>query len=97
VNGDTIRALRHAREIVYDMHWLGMVVPPVYAHMTQEFKALVRSGAYTMWVATSEKASGRQGAMAEVLGESSSRADRSRPAHNRAGALGSPAGSSDPS
>jgi hypothetical protein len=53
VNGDTVRALRHAREIVYDMHWRGVTVPAVYAHMTQEFQALVRSGAYAAWVATS--------------------------------------------
>jgi hypothetical protein len=96
VNGDTVRALRHAREIVYDMHWCGMTVPAVYAHMTQEFQALVRSGVYAAWVATSQKARGRQGTMAEVLGGSTRRADRSRPGYDRAGAHGSRAGPGDP-
>jgi hypothetical protein len=50
------RALRHAREIVYDMRRLGMAVPPVYARMTEEFQTLVRSGAYTDWVASSQVA-----------------------------------------
>jgi NAD(P)-dependent dehydrogenase (short-subunit alcohol dehydrogenase family) len=45
VNGARIRALRHAREIVDDMRWRGMTVPAVYTSMTEEFQALVRSGA----------------------------------------------------
>jgi len=56
VNGDQIRALRHAREIVSDMRWRGMVVPPIYTSMAKEFQALVRSGAYAAWVASAEKA-----------------------------------------
>jgi hypothetical protein len=56
VNGDQIRALRHAREIVSDMRWRGMAVPPIYTSMAQEFQALVRSGAYAAWVASAEKA-----------------------------------------
>jgi hypothetical protein len=52
VKGDRIRMLRHAREIVCDMRWLGMTVPPIYTSMTEEFQALVRSGAYAAWVAT---------------------------------------------
>jgi hypothetical protein len=56
VNDDRIRALRHAREIVADMRWRGMTVPPIYASMAEEFQALVRSGAYAAWVASSEKA-----------------------------------------
>jgi hypothetical protein len=56
VNGHRIRALRHAREIVTDMRWLGMTVPSVYTSMAEEFQALVRSGAYAAWVATSNKA-----------------------------------------
>lgn len=51
MNGDTIRALRHAREIVDDMRWRHMVVPPVYASMADEFSALVRSGEYAAWLA----------------------------------------------
>jgi hypothetical protein len=51
MNGDRIRALRHAREIVDDMHWRGMAVPPLYQCMAEEFCALVRSGAYADWVA----------------------------------------------
>jgi hypothetical protein len=56
VNGDQIRALRHAREIVSDMRWRGMAVPPIYTSMAKEFQALVRSGAYAAWVASAEKA-----------------------------------------
>jgi hypothetical protein len=55
VNNDSIRVLRHAREIVDDMRWRGMTVPPCYASMAEEFQALVRSGAYATWVATSQK------------------------------------------
>jgi hypothetical protein len=53
---DRIRALRRAREIVSDMRWRDMTVPPIYASMDEEFQALVRSGAYASWVAFSEKA-----------------------------------------
>jgi hypothetical protein len=53
---DRIRALRRAREIVSDMRWRDMTVPPIYASMAEEFQALVRSGAYASWVAFSEKA-----------------------------------------
>jgi hypothetical protein len=56
VNGDRISALRHAREIIYDMRWRDMTVPPLYTSMAEEFQALVRSGAYAAWVATSGKA-----------------------------------------
>jgi hypothetical protein len=56
VNGDRIRALRYAREVVYDLRWRGMTVPPLYTTMAEEFQALVRSGAYTAWVASAEKA-----------------------------------------
>jgi hypothetical protein len=56
VNGHRIRALRHAREIATDMRWLGMTVPSIYTSMAEEFQALVRSGAYAAWVATSYKA-----------------------------------------
>ena len=48
---DRIRALRHARELVDDMHWRGMPVPALYAFMAEEFQALVASGAYAEWVA----------------------------------------------
>jgi hypothetical protein len=56
-NGDKIRALRHAREIVQDMRWQGMAVPPLYDSMAEEFRALVRSGDYDAWLADSGKAS----------------------------------------
>jgi hypothetical protein len=56
VNDDTIRALRHAREVVSDLRWRGMAVPPIYASMAEEFQALVRSGAYAAWVASAQKA-----------------------------------------
>jgi hypothetical protein len=51
MNGDKIRALHHAREIVDDMHRRGMTVPPLYECMAEEFRDLVRSGAYAEWVA----------------------------------------------
>jgi hypothetical protein len=52
VNGDRIRAERHARELVTDMHWWGMPVPPIYTHMAAEFQDLVHNGDYAAWVAT---------------------------------------------
>jgi hypothetical protein len=52
VNGDRIRAERHAREVVADMHWRGMVVPPLYTRMAAEFQDLIASGDYAAWVAT---------------------------------------------
>lgn len=54
VNGDRIRALRLAREVVSDLRWRGMTVPPIYTSMAEEFQALVRSGAYAAWVASAE-------------------------------------------
>ena len=48
---DRIRAERHARELVADMHWRGMVVPALYTHMAAEFQDLVSSGDYAAWVA----------------------------------------------
>ena len=52
MNGDRIRAERHARELVAEMHWRGMPVPALYTHMAAEFKDLVASGDYAAWVAT---------------------------------------------
>jgi hypothetical protein len=46
VNGDTVRALRYAREVADDLHWRGIAMPPVYASMTEKYLALVRSGGY---------------------------------------------------
>jgi hypothetical protein len=57
VNGDRIRALRYAREVVSDLRWRGMTVPALYIGMAEEFQDLVRSGAYAAWVASAEKAS----------------------------------------
>ena len=54
MNGARIRALRHAREVVDDLRWRGMTVPPIYTSMAEEFQALVRSGAYAAWVASAE-------------------------------------------
>jgi hypothetical protein len=56
VNDDRIRALRHAREVVCDLRWRGITVPPLYTTMAEEFQALVRSGAYAAWVASAAKA-----------------------------------------
>ena len=52
VNGERIRAERRARELVADMHWRGMVVPPLYSRMAAEFQDLVATGGYAAWVAT---------------------------------------------
>jgi hypothetical protein len=55
VSDDRIRVLRHAREVVADLRWRGMTVPLLYTSMAEEFQALVRSGAYAAWVATSSE------------------------------------------
>ena len=54
MNGDRIRAARHAREIVEDMRLHRMAVPRCYTSMAEEFRNLVRSGAYASWVAASQ-------------------------------------------
>jgi hypothetical protein len=51
LTADGIRARRHARELVADMHWRGITVPPLYARMADEFQELVRDGEYAAWVA----------------------------------------------
>ena len=51
MTADGIRARRHARELVADMHWRGITVPPLYARMAVEFQDLVRDGEYAAWVA----------------------------------------------
>ena len=56
MNGDTVRALRYAREVVDDLHWHRMAVPPVCASMAEEFRVLVRSGGYAAWVAGRDQA-----------------------------------------
>ena len=55
VNGDKIRRSRYARGRLRPA-LAGMTVPALYTGMAEEF-ALVRSGAYTAWVASAEKAS----------------------------------------
>jgi hypothetical protein len=52
VTADHIRACRNARELVADMHWRGLPVPPLYARMAGEFQDLVASGDYAAWLAT---------------------------------------------
>jgi FAD/FMN-containing dehydrogenase len=61
VNGARVRALRYAREVVDDLRWRGMTVPPLYATMAEEFHALVRSGAYAAWVTAAQKATSPRG------------------------------------
>ena len=51
MNGYEVKARRHARQIVQEMRWHGMTVPPLYAHMACEFQETVRSGEYAGWVA----------------------------------------------
>jgi hypothetical protein len=55
VNGYEIKARRHAREVVDDMRWQGIGVPPLFARMAEEFEDLVRSGDYAAWVAADQK------------------------------------------
>ncbi|HEX7149759.1 MAG TPA: hypothetical protein VF512_19785 [Actinomycetota bacterium] len=52
MTADHIRACRNARELVADMHWRGLSVPPLYARMAGEFQDLVASGDYAAWLAT---------------------------------------------
>jgi hypothetical protein len=47
---DAIKERRHAREIVGEMRWRGMTVPPLYARMAHEFEDLVHSDDYATWV-----------------------------------------------
>jgi hypothetical protein len=54
VTGDGLKARRHAREIVAELRWCGMTVPPLYARMANEFEDLVRSGDYAAWVAANQ-------------------------------------------
>ena len=56
MNGERVRALRYAREVVDDMRCHGMAVPPVYSRMAGEFRLLVRSGEYAAWLADQDKA-----------------------------------------
>ena len=55
MNGDEVKARRHARAIVQDLRWHGMTVPPLYGHMAWEFQELVRSGEYAAWVAANQQ------------------------------------------
>jgi hypothetical protein len=55
VNRYEIKARRHARELVYDLRWQGISVPPIDAHMADEFQDLVRSGDYAAWVAANQQ------------------------------------------
>lgn len=58
MTGDHIRACRNARELVADMHWRGLPVPPLYVHMAAEFQDLVASGEYAAWLASGDGARG---------------------------------------
>ena len=49
MNGYEVKARRQARQIVQDMRWHGLTVPPLYAHMAREFQQLVGSGEYAGW------------------------------------------------
>ena len=51
MTADHVRALRYARDLVSDMRWQGVAVPPLYARMAGEFQDLVRTGDYAAWVA----------------------------------------------
>jgi hypothetical protein len=70
VSGTALTARRHAREIVGDMRWRGMPVPPLYARMAREFEDLVRSGDYAAWVAANQTPAllGRKSHVADLPG-----------------------------
>ena len=70
VTGDRLKARRHAREIVADMHWRGMTVPPLYARMADEFQDLVRSGDYAAWARANQTPTlmGRKSHVADLPG-----------------------------
>jgi hypothetical protein len=55
VTSDQLKARRHAREIVGELRWRGMTVPPLYACMADEFEDLVRSGDYASWVTDTDR------------------------------------------
>jgi hypothetical protein len=81
VNGDEVKALRHAREIVQELRWHGITAPPLYGHMAWEFQELVRSGDYAAWVAANQQTTPfaerrRMGAIAGRPQPSRSRASR---------------------
>jgi hypothetical protein len=59
--GDQLMAWRRAREIVYDLRWLGVAIPPLYSRMADEFSAMVKSGEYTRWVASGGSGRGPTG------------------------------------
>ena len=94
VNSDHIRALRHARELVADMRWRGLTVPPLYDHMAGEFQDLIDSGDYAKWVATGTAAAppDRAGSVPSGSWELVSEADpaSARLPTWRSGAAGSP-------
>ena len=50
VTGDQIMARRQARDLVDDLRWLGVAVPPIYTRMAREFLLLVQSGEYEEWI-----------------------------------------------
>ena len=54
VTGDKVKARRHARGIVAEMRWRGMIVPGLYARMADQFEDMVRSGEYAAWVAANQ-------------------------------------------
>ena len=81
MNGYEVKARRHARQIVQDMRWHDMTVPPLYGHMAWEFQELVRSGENAGWVAASQPTTPvaarlRTGAIARRPQPSRSRAPR---------------------
>jgi hypothetical protein len=44
VTGDQLRARRHAREIVAELRWHGVTVPPRYVRMADEFRGCRLTG-----------------------------------------------------
>jgi hypothetical protein len=77
VTGDAIRARRRAREVVGELRWRGMTVPPLYARMAGEFEDLVHTGAYAAWVAAEQHPSSIGGGRRQVDRSIAGRAHRS--------------------
>lgn len=81
MNGHQIEARRRAREVVGDLRWQGMTVPPLYARMAGEFEDLVRTGGYAAWVAANRQPAptGGQSRLGGVFVTSRPRRNRNSP------------------
>ena len=100
MNGDEVKARRHAREIVQDLRWHGMTVS-LYGHMAWEFQELMRSGEYAAWVMANQQTTPvaervHMGGIAGRPQPSLSKPARVTPARSRSGACPWQAGPTAP-